>query len=74
MPFDMRNHLRNHFVLGFVPFGGNFDDFIQPFISDMKRLEQGMVMNVQGENCWVIASIGCVTADLPQGNDLAGVK
>jgi hypothetical protein len=74
MPFDMRRHLRNHFVLGFVPFGGNFDDFIQPFISDMKRLEQGMVMNVQGENCWIIASIGCVTADLPQGNDLAGVK
>src|SRR2546423_7149653 len=31
-------------------------------------------MNVQGENCWVIASIGCVTADLSKGNDLAGVK
>jgi hypothetical protein len=74
MPFDIRRRLRNHFVLGFVPFGGNFDDFIQPFISDMKRLEQGMVMNVQGENCWVVASLGCVTADLPQGNDLAGIK
>lgn len=74
MPFDMRNHLRNHFVLGFVPFGGNFDDFIQPFISDMKQLERGVVMNIQGEDCWIIASIGCVTADLPQGNDLAGVK
>lgn len=31
-------------------------------------------MNVQGENCWIIASIGCVTANLLQGNDLAGVN
>ena len=31
-------------------------------------------MNVQGSKCWVIAGLGCVTADLPQGNDLAGIK
>ena len=31
-------------------------------------------MNVQGIDCWVIAGLGCVTADLPQGNDLTGVK
>ena len=46
MPFDIRKHLRNHFVLGFVPFGGNFNEFIHPFISDMKRLEQGTLMNI----------------------------
>jgi hypothetical protein len=74
MPFDIRKHIRNHFVLGFVPFGGNFDDFIQPFISDMKQLEQGIVMNVMGEDCWVVAGLGSVTADLPQGNDLTGIK
>ena len=74
MLFDMRNHLHNYFVLGFVPFGGNFDDFIRPFILDMKQLEQGVVINIQGENCWIVASIRCVTADLPKGNDLAGVK
>ena len=28
MPFDIRRHLRNHFVLGFVPFSENFDNFI----------------------------------------------
>ncbi len=39
MPFDIRKHLRNHFVLGFIPFDKNFDDFICPFISDIKRLE-----------------------------------
>ena len=74
MPFDMRKHLRNHFVLGFVPFDGYFEDFIQPFIRDMKQLEKGVLMNVQGIDCWVIAGLGCVTADLPQGNDLTGVK
>jgi len=31
-------------------------------------------MNVQGKDCWIIASLGSVTADLPQGNDLVGVK
>ena len=28
---------------------------------------------VQGQNAWVIASLGVVTADLPQGNDLVEV-
>src|SRR5688572_4899610 len=31
-------------------------------------------MNIQGDNCWIVASLGCVIADLPQGNDLIGVK
>ena len=74
MTFDMRKHLRNHFVLGFVPFGRCFEDFIYPFIKDMKQLERGILMNVQGEDCWIVAALGCITADLPQGNDLAGVK
>ncbi|RIB01880.1 hypothetical protein C2G38_2255935 [Gigaspora rosea] len=74
MPFDVRKSLRNHFVLGFVPFGGNFDDFIHPFVSDMKQLEQGVPINIQGCDHWVIASLGCTIADLPQGNDLVGVK
>jgi hypothetical protein len=74
MPFDLRKHLRNHFILGFVPFEWNFNDFIHPFIVNMKQLEKGILMNIQGQDCWIIASLGCVTADLPQGNDLVGVK
>jgi hypothetical protein len=74
---NMRAHqrklLKNHFVLGFVPFGGNFNEFMIPFISEMKELEQGKIMNVQGQDVWVIAGLGVVTADLPQGNDMAGV-
>ncbi|PKK61925.1 hypothetical protein RhiirC2_668561, partial [Rhizophagus irregularis] len=72
--FKERKKLKNHFVLGFVPFGGCFEEFIEPFISEMKILEKGKIMNIQGRTCLVIASLGDITADLPQGNDLVGVK
>ncbi len=74
MTLSERIHLKNHFVLGFVPFSGSFDEFIKPFITEMKELEVGKIMDVQGTKCLVIASLGDITADLPQGNDLVGVK
>src|SRR5436853_30374 len=40
----------------------------------MKVLEKGKIMNVQGNECLVIASLSDITGDLVQGNDLAGVK
>jgi hypothetical protein len=43
--------------LGFVPFGGSFDDFIRPFIKEMQQLERGKVFEVQGKKCLVIASV-----------------
>jgi hypothetical protein len=73
MPAHQRKLIKNHFILGFIPFGGNFDEFILPFISDMKEFEKGKIMTVQGRNAWVIAGLGVVTADLSQGNDMAGV-
>ena len=74
MPLSERIHLKNHFVLGFVPFGGSFDEFIKPFVIEMKNLEKGKVMSIQGNECIVIASLGDITTDLPQGNDLVGMK
>ena len=74
MPAHQRKLIKNHFVLGFVPFGGNFDKFILPFISEMKKFEKGKTMKVQGQDAWIIAGLGVVTSDLPQGNDMAGVK
>ena len=53
-----RKLLKNHFVLGFVPFGGNFNDFMKPFISEMKELERGKIMKIQGQDAWVIAGLG----------------
>src|SRR5439155_24178651 len=48
MTFEERKKLKNHFVIGFVPFGGSFDEFIEPFITEMKVLEKGTIMNIQG--------------------------
>ncbi|POG58448.1 hypothetical protein GLOIN_2v1790377 [Rhizophagus irregularis DAOM 181602=DAOM 197198] len=59
MPAHQRKLLKNHFVLGFVPFGGNFNEFMLPFVSEMKEFEQGKLMKVNGKNSWVIA--GCRT-------------
>ncbi|GBC32371.2 hypothetical protein GLOIN_2v1790940 [Rhizophagus irregularis DAOM 181602=DAOM 197198] len=73
MPARQRKLLKNHFVLGFVPFSGNFNEFMLPFISEMKEFEQGKLMEVNGQDAWVIAGLGVVTADLPQGNDMCGV-
>jgi len=73
MPTHQRKLIKNHFVLGFIPFGGSFDEFILPFISEMKEFEQGKLMKVNGQDAWVIAGLGVVTADLPQGNDMAGI-
>src|SRR5205807_8194485 len=38
------------------------------------QLEKGITMNMDNEMVWVITSIGLVTADMPQGNDLCDVK
>ncbi|CAG8855497.1 21792_t:CDS:1, partial [Gigaspora margarita] len=66
--------LKNHFVLGFVPFGGEFDDLMKPIINEIKTLEKGTLFNIAGQDIWVIAALGVITADLPQGNDLADMK
>ncbi|GBC00136.1 hypothetical protein RclHR1_37590001 [Rhizophagus clarus] len=74
MPLTERHRLKNHFMLGFVPFGSSFDEFIKLFITEMKILEKEKIMSVQGNECVVIASLGVTTANLPQGNDMVRVK
>ncbi|CAG8758812.1 42705_t:CDS:10, partial [Gigaspora margarita] len=70
---QLRKQLRNHFIIGLVPFGGNLKDFIKFFINEIHQLEQGFTMNINGVDCWISGGIAMVTADLPQGNDIAGV-
>ncbi|CAG8836218.1 33307_t:CDS:2, partial [Gigaspora margarita] len=72
MLYQMKKQLRNHFVIGFVPFGGDFKDFIKPFLHEIKKLEQEFIINLNGINYWIIGGLGVFTADLPQGNDIAG--
>ncbi|CAB4379034.1 unnamed protein product [Rhizophagus irregularis] len=73
MPTHKRKLIKNYFVLGFIPFSGNFNEFMVLFVSEIKKFEKGKIMTVQGQDAWVIAGLGLVTADLPQGNDMAGV-
>ena len=74
MKRELRKKLRNHFLLSFVPFGGEFDNVLEEFISDMKELQSGVLMTAKNEQVWVSAGFGMATADLPQGNDIAGIK
>ena len=48
MPTYQRKLIKNYFILRFVLFGGNFNEFILPFISEIKKLEQEKIMMVQG--------------------------
>lgn len=73
MPLKLRQKLKNHFLIGFVPFGGNFKDVIKPFINDILSLQKGLSIKINNEDYWIIGGLGVVTADLPQGNDLAGI-
>jgi hypothetical protein len=73
MTLKLRQQLKNHFLIGFVPFGGEFKDVIKPFIKDIKQLQHGIVMKIGEEEVWVTGGLGLTTADLPQGNDLAGI-
>ncbi|GBC01375.1 hypothetical protein RclHR1_41690001 [Rhizophagus clarus] len=73
MPTHQRKLLKNHFVLEFVPFGGNFNEFMLLFISEMKEFKQGKLMEVNGQDAWMIAGLSVVTADLLQGNNMCDV-
>ena len=46
MPLSERIHLKNYFMLGFVPFSSSFDEFIKPFVTEIKNLEKGKVMSI----------------------------
>src|SRR5207245_9903828 len=70
MPFNLRKQLKNHFIVGFIPFGGHFDDVMRPLLQELHQLEKGVAMDMDNETVWVIASIGLVTAYMPERNDL----
>ena len=57
MAAHQRKLLKNYFVLGFIPFGGDFNEFMLPFIFEMKEFEQRKLMKVNGQDAWVIARL-----------------
>jgi hypothetical protein len=73
MPQKLRKQLRNHFIIGLVPFGTNIRDFIKPFLEEIRQLEHGFMVVINNKQYWLTGGLGIITADLPQGNDIAGV-
>ncbi|RGB28743.1 hypothetical protein C1646_767422 [Rhizophagus diaphanus] len=53
-----------------------FDDFgtYQNVYHSLGEFKQGKLIKVNGQDAWVIASLGVITADLPQGNDMADLQ
>ena len=46
MPAYLRKLIKNHFILGFVLFDSNFNEFILLFISEMKKFKQKKIIKV----------------------------
>ncbi|PKY62094.1 hypothetical protein RhiirA4_487991 [Rhizophagus irregularis] len=74
MPQVLRQKLKNHFLLGFIPFAATCDDVLKPLVSDIKELESGFEMDLGDERIWIMGGLGDITSDLPEGNEQAGVK
>ena len=55
LPLRLRQLLRNQMLLGFVPFGCTFEDFIAPFVHELSNLQNGEVWILNGEEYWVVA-------------------
>ncbi|UZO13261.1 uncharacterized protein OCT59_004765 [Rhizophagus irregularis] len=49
-------------------------ELTQNYEDALPQLEKGKIFKINGQDSLIIASIGQITADLPQGNDLTGVK
>ncbi|PKC53644.1 hypothetical protein RhiirA1_478874 [Rhizophagus irregularis] len=70
----IRQKLKNHFLLGFIPFGANCNDVLKPIIEDIKELENGFEMDLDNKRIWITGGLGNITSDLPEGNEQARIK
>ncbi|CAG8660761.1 4037_t:CDS:2, partial [Paraglomus brasilianum] len=73
MTKEMRRQIKNHFPVGFVPFGGNFKDFIKPFVEELDLLQKEMWMKCAEGNIYAgvknhNANFGCCMCKAPRGD------
>jgi hypothetical protein len=64
LPLELRQKLRNIFLLGFVPSGVAFDDFFRPFVDELRELQGGIKMNINSRDYWVVAGVIVVNTHL----------
>lgn len=53
-PLELRQKLCNIHLIGFVPFGADFKDFIQPIVAELIKLERGVQWIIDGVPYWVV--------------------
>ena len=70
----LHQKLKNHFLLGFIPFTATSDEVLQPLINDIQELEHGYKLKINNQHVWVTGGLGVITSDLPEGNEQAGIK
>ncbi|CAG8670117.1 32196_t:CDS:2 [Gigaspora margarita] len=68
MPLELRKLLKNHFLLGFVPFGALFNDYIKPIFDNIYQLQNGKIVNTLEGEIWIVGRLGCITANLLQAS------
>ncbi|CAB4427207.1 unnamed protein product [Rhizophagus irregularis] len=44
-----------------------------PFLEEIHQLEHGFIITINNKKYWLTGGLGIITADLPQGNDIAGI-
>jgi hypothetical protein len=69
-----RKKLKNHFLIGFIPFTATNEEVLQPLINDIQELERGYELEIDNQHIWVTGGLGVITSDLPEGNEQAGIK
>jgi hypothetical protein len=57
MPLRLRQKLRHIYLLGFVPFGTSFQDYISPVVDELATLQNGILWNINGELFWVVVGM-----------------
>jgi hypothetical protein len=68
MPQILRQKLKNHFLIGFIPFSASYNEVLQPLINDIQDLEHGYELGIKNQTVWITGGLDVITNDLPEGN------
>src|SRR6202023_123449 len=75
LPFKMRSLLKNWLLLGFTPYGSAFEDTIVPIFRQLKEFQFGKPVELpSGHRIVLSIKLLYTCCDMPESNDLAGVK
>jgi len=75
LPLKVRSLLKNWLLLGFTPYGSAFEDTIVPIFRQIKEFQFGKPVTLpSGRRIILSIKLLYTCCDMPESNDLAGVK